>query len=39
MQASMANVQEVLYQRMSPRESAEDFYNKVKSYLDSEVNK
>ena len=37
-EASMVNVQEVLYQRMSPRQSAQDFFNKVKNYLDSEVN-
>ncbi|MCL2880162.1 MAG: extracellular solute-binding protein, partial [Treponema sp.] len=37
-EASMVNVQEVLYQRMSPRQSAQDFFNKVKAYLDSEVN-
>jgi multiple sugar transport system substrate-binding protein len=37
-EASMANVQEVLYKRMTPRQSAEDFYNKVKTYLDNEVN-
>lgn len=37
-EASMVNVQEVLHQRMSPRQSAQDFYNKVKNYLDSEVN-
>jgi maltose-binding protein MalE len=38
MEASMANVQEVLYKRMTPRQSAEDFFNKVKNYLDTEVN-
>ncbi|MCL2835085.1 MAG: extracellular solute-binding protein, partial [Treponema sp.] len=38
-QASMANVQEVLFQRMTPQQSAQDFYNKVKDYLDTEVNK
>ena len=38
MQASMANVQEVLYKRMTPRQSAQDFYNKVSTYLDTEVN-
>ncbi|MDR2052189.1 MAG: sugar ABC transporter substrate-binding protein [Treponema sp.] len=37
-EASMQNVQEVLYQRMTPRQSAQDFYNKVKNYLDTEVN-
>jgi ABC-type glycerol-3-phosphate transport system substrate-binding protein len=37
-EASMANVQEVLYQRMSPRQSAHDFFNKVKNYLDTEIN-
>jgi multiple sugar transport system substrate-binding protein len=36
--ATMDNVQEVLYRRMTPRQSAEDFYNKVKRYLDNEIN-
>jgi multiple sugar transport system substrate-binding protein len=36
--ASMDNVQEVLYQRMTPRQSAQDFYNKVQRYLDNEIN-
>jgi ABC-type glycerol-3-phosphate transport system substrate-binding protein len=38
LEATMASVQEVLYQRMTPRQSAQDFYNKVKNYLDTEVN-
>jgi multiple sugar transport system substrate-binding protein len=38
LEMTMQNVQEVLYQRMTPRQSAQDFYTKVKNYLDTEVN-
>ena len=38
-EASMVNVQEVLYRRMTPRQSAQDFFNKVRTYLDNEVNR
>jgi len=35
---TMDDLQEVFYQRMSPDQAAQDFYNKVKSYLDTSVN-
>ena len=38
-EASMVNVQEVLFQRMTPRQSAQDFLNKVTTYLNNEINR
>ena len=38
LEATMVNLQEVLFQRMTPRESAQDFFNKVRNYLDTEIN-
>ncbi len=35
---TMDDLQEVFYQRMTPAQAAQDFYNKVASYLDSSVN-
>lgn len=38
LQASMKYVQEVLYGQMTPRESAQGFYDAVKNYLDEDIN-
>lgn len=39
LKGSMDSLQEVLYKRMSPRDAGKDYFNKVKTYLDTSVNK
>jgi multiple sugar transport system substrate-binding protein len=39
LKGSMESLQEVLYKRMSPQDAGKDYFNKVKTYLDTSVNK